>query len=76
MVHDFELCENWCSENHSLLMMSCTSVSTFHIYCVLWVNCGVRCLNIMLLMFVSFVKIGTGKTELLDVNEITFMHLL
>lgn len=45
-------------------MMSYTSVCTLHIYCVIWVNCGVRCLNIMLLAFMSFTKIGTGKTVL------------
>jgi len=46
------------------LMMSYTSVSTFHIHCVIWVNCGISCLNIMLLAFVSFMQIGTGSTVL------------
>ena len=44
------------------LMMWYTSVCTFHIYRVIWVNCGISCLNIMLLAFVSFMKIGTGNT--------------
>jgi len=46
------------------LMMSYTSVCTLHIYFVIWLNCGVRCLNIMLLVFMGFVKIGTRKTVL------------
>jgi hypothetical protein len=46
------------------LMMSYTSVCTLHIYFVIWVNCGVRCLNIMLLAFMGFMNIGTGKTVL------------
>jgi len=59
------------------LMLSYTSVSTFHIYCVIWVNCSISCLNIMLLAFVSFVQIGTGNTTfLMVVYEVTFMRVL
>lgn len=75
-VRDCELCEIWCSENCSLL----NDVIHFCLYfahCVISVNCGVRCLNIMLLAFMSSMKVGTRKTAFrMVVYEITFMHVL
>jgi hypothetical protein len=63
-LQDCELCENWCSERHSLLNDVTHFCLHFPHYCVIWVNCGVRYLNITLLAFVSLMKSGTGKTVL------------